>query len=96
LDHDGRLSRREFEGTVDSPVTRSGAYRAGFNRGRQDGQQAGRDERVASRPWDLEGQRELEAADAGYQPAVGDRASYQSGYRDGFRRGYREGFGGTK
>jgi Ca2+-binding EF-hand superfamily protein len=96
LNHDGRLSRREFEGTMDSPTSRNGAYRAGFDRGRQEGQQAGRDERTANRPWDLEGQRELETADSGYQPGVGDRADYQAGYRDGFRRGYREGWSGTK
>jgi Ca2+-binding EF-hand superfamily protein len=96
LDHNGRLSRREFEGTVDTPTTRSEAYRAGFERGRQEGQQAARDERAANRPWDLEGQRELEAADAGDLPGTGDRADYQTGYRDGFRRGYREGWTKTR
>jgi Ca2+-binding EF-hand superfamily protein len=89
---DGRLSRLEFEGNVATVLpTQSQAYRAGYERGRQDGIQAGKEDKP--RGWDLEGQRELETADAGYQPIVGDRAEYQAAYRSGFRRGYREGFG---
>jgi hypothetical protein len=42
--------------------------------------------------WDLEGQRELEQADAGYDSTMGLRADYQAGYREGFRRGYPDGF----
>jgi hypothetical protein len=53
--------------------------------------QAGREDKP--RGWDLEGPRELETADAGYQPTVGAHADYQAGYRAGFRRGYRDGFG---
>ena len=58
-----------------------------------DGRQAGKEDRQRRDKWDLEGQRELEQADAGYRPEVGSRAAYQSGYRTGFRTGYREGFG---
>ena len=65
--------------------------RAGYERGQTEGIQAGREDKP--RGWDLEGQRELETADSGYQPRMGDRAEYQAGYRAGFRRGYREGFG---
>ena len=43
--------------------------------------------------WDLEGQRELEQADAGYETRLGRREDYQAGFRAGFRRGYTEGFG---
>lgn len=89
---DGRLTRQEWD---NSPATvlpqQTPAYRAGFERGRQDGIQAGREDKP--RGWDLEGQRELEQADAGYQGSMGNRAEYQAGYRNGFRRGYREGFG---
>ena len=67
------------------------AFRAGFERGRTDGIQAGREDKP--RGWDLEGQRELDTADAGYQPSMGARQDYVAGYRTGFRRGYREGFG---
>ena len=42
--------------------------------------------------WDLEGQRELEQADSGYQPQMGARTDYQAGYRESFRVAYREGF----
>lgn len=91
-DHDGRISRREFEtpATADPPQ-QSAAYRAGYQRGLQEGIQAGKEDKP--RHWDLEGQRELETADSGYEPRVGNREEYQAGYRAGFRRGYREGFG---
>ena len=89
---DGRLTRQEWD---NSPAVvlpqQTPAYRAGYERGRQDGVQAGREDKP--RGWDLEGQRELEQADAGYQGSMGNRADYQAGYRSGFRRGYREGFG---
>jgi hypothetical protein len=88
---DGRLTRREFgEAALE---TRSGAYRQGHERGLVEGRQAGREDKQNGVGWDLEGQRELEQADSGYQPNIGSRVEYQSGYREGFRRGYREGFG---
>jgi Ca2+-binding EF-hand superfamily protein len=87
---DGRLVRGEFENTTLSPQVNN-AYRAGYERGRTEGLQAGREDKP--RGWDLEGQRELEQADSGYQAQMGNRADYQAGYRAGFRRGYREGFG---
>ncbi len=91
-DHDGRVSRREFE---NPPATNLGqqsvAYRNGYERGRQEGIQAGKEDKP--RHWDLEGQRELENADSGYQPQMGSYQEYQAGYRAGFRLGYREGFG---
>ena len=89
---DGRLSRTEFD---NGPATvlpqQSPAYRAGFDRGRLEGIEAGREDKP--RVWDLEGQRELENADSGYEPRMGNKVEYQAGYRIGFRRGYREGFG---
>jgi Ca2+-binding EF-hand superfamily protein len=89
---DGRLSRREFDNAPETVLPQqSPAYRAGYERGRQEGIQAGREDKP--RGWDLEGQRELETADSGYQPGVGSREEFQAGYRIGFRRGYREGFG---
>ena len=92
VNRDGRLARQEWDNssTVGLPA-QSNAYRAGYERGRQEGIQAGREDKP--RHWDLEGQRELEQADSGYQNAMGPRAEYQAGYRAGFRRGYREGFG---
>jgi Ca2+-binding EF-hand superfamily protein len=87
---DGSLSRDETEARATS---RSGAYQAGYTRGIQDGRQAGREDRERRNRWDLDGQRELEQADAGYTPALGVRSEYQAGYRDGFTRGYGEGFG---
>ncbi|MEN3339564.1 MAG: hypothetical protein V7647_3240 [Acidobacteriota bacterium] len=70
------------------------AFQTGFDRGLADGRQAGKEDRtVNGGKWDLEGQRELEQADAGYQASVGARVDYQAGYRAGFRRGYTEGFG---
>lgn len=87
---DGRLSRNEFTG---AQVERNPAYRAGFDRGLTEGRAAGREDRERNQGWDLEGQRELESADSGYDPRVGSRSDYQGGYRDGFRRGYREGWG---
>lgn len=69
------------------------AYQAGFDRGIADGRQAGKEDKQGPNRWDLEGQRELETADAGYQPSMGSHAEYQAGYRSGFRFGYRQGFG---
>jgi Ca2+-binding EF-hand superfamily protein len=89
---DGRLSRQEWDSSPDTALPRqTPAYRAGYDRGRQEGVQAGREDKPRGR--DLEGQRELEEADSGYQNNIGPRAEYQAGYRAGFRRGYREGFG---
>jgi Ca2+-binding EF-hand superfamily protein len=98
LNRDGRVSRQEFEGTAaqqavpQQPVPmQTVAYRSGFERGLREGTQAGREDKPHG--WDLEGQRELETADSGYEPRMGSRTEYQAGYRIGFRRGYREGFG---
>ena len=92
LDRNGRLSREEFSGVASQPVT-SAAYKAGQARGLIEGRQAGREDKELRNQWDLEGQRELEQADSGYDPGIGPRAEYQAGYREAFRRGYREGFG---
>jgi Ca2+-binding EF-hand superfamily protein len=88
---DGRLTREEFLGTAALP-TQGQTYRAGYDRGVVDGRAAGREDRQRNQGWDLEGQRELETATAGYDPRIGPRDEYQRGYRDGFRRAYREGF----
>lgn len=89
---DGRISRQEFENPPAGNIAQeSAAYRAGYERGRVEGIQAGKEDKP--RGWDLEGQRELEHADSGYQESVGAYAEYQAGYRAGFRRGYPEGFG---
>jgi Ca2+-binding EF-hand superfamily protein len=89
---DGQLTREEFLGTVPG-ATRSQAYRAGYDRGLIEGRAAGREDRERNQGWDLEGQRELEQADSGYDPRMGSRADYQAGYREAFRVAYREGFG---
>jgi Ca2+-binding EF-hand superfamily protein len=88
---DGRLSRDEF--TAGGEQSREPAYRAGYDRGVIEGRTAGREDRQGNRGWDLDGQRELESADSGYEPRLGPKELYQAGYRDGFRRGYREGWG---
>jgi hypothetical protein len=101
---DGVVTREEFLAVAaDGPVATSGTadarnttrgYRAGYERGRTEGIQAGKEDKgVNGGHWDLEGQRELEQADSGYSADLGVRAEYQSGYRAGFRLGYREGFG---
>jgi hypothetical protein len=91
-DQDGRVTQREFANAAITDLAQhSAAYRAGYERGRQEGIQAGKEDKP--RHWDLEGQRELETADSGYEPRMGSREEYQAGYRAGFRLGYREGFG---
>jgi Ca2+-binding EF-hand superfamily protein len=89
---DGRLTPEEFSGTVPG-AARSQAYQAGPDRGLIEGRAAGREDRERKQGWDLEGQRELEQADSGYDAGMGPRADYQAGYRAAFRVGYREGFG---
>jgi hypothetical protein len=83
-------------GSGPAPDLRRGtpAFDTGFERGLTDGRQAGKEDRtVNGGKWDLEGQRELEQADTGYESRLGRREDYQAGYRAGFRRGYAEGFG---
>jgi hypothetical protein len=92
LDRNGRLTREEFNGTASQPAA-SAAFKAGQARGLIEGRQAGREDKQQRGIWDLEGQRELEQADSGYDASIGPRAEYQAGYREAFRRGYREGFG---
>jgi EF hand domain-containing protein len=91
-DGDGVLTAREYADGRE--VVNSPAYRSGHERGLTDGRQAGREDKTRNGGrWDLDGQRELETADAGYSEGVGPRDRYQAGYRAGFRDGYREGFG---
>jgi Ca2+-binding EF-hand superfamily protein len=91
---DGYVTRSEMLGAnLPVPDSQTRTYRAGFDRGLVEGRSAGREDRELRNAWDLEGQRELEGADSGYEPRLGPKAEYQSGYRAGFRRGYREGFG---
>jgi len=87
--NDGRLTREEFAGTA--PTAQNETWRRGYDRGLIEGRKAGGED-ARSIGWDLEGQRELEQADSGYDQRFGPRADYQGGYREGFRRGYREGF----
>ena len=88
---DGSLTQNELGGRDRAPVV-TRTFQAGRDRGLTDGRQAGRED-AARRVWDLDGQRELEQADAGYYNGLGPRDQYQAGYRDGFRQGYTEGYG---
>jgi Ca2+-binding EF-hand superfamily protein len=93
---DGVLSREEYGSSRTSPTSdavRTQAWTAGRDRGLVEGRQAGKEDRQLRNQWDLEGQRELETADSGYEARFGSRPDYQAGYREGFRRGYVEGFG---
>jgi hypothetical protein len=88
---DGSLTQNELGARDRAPVV-TRTFQAGRDRGLTDGRQAGRED-SARRVWDLDGQRELEQADAGYNNGLGPRDQYQAGYRDGFRQGYTEGYG---
>jgi len=92
---DNRLSRDEYDATVATnqpQASRSRAWQAGYERGIQEGRQAGREDYANGHGWDLEGQTELGQADSGYSSQVGSRTDYQAGYRSGFRNAYRDGF----
>lgn len=89
---DRRLSQEEFRGTATPRSNTANPYQAGYDRGLIEGRAAGREDRVVNKYWDLEGQRELETADSGYQPGMGSKDQYQAGYREAFRRTYREGW----
>ena len=89
---DNRLSRTEYDSELTNDTARSAAWRAGHDRGTQEGRAAGREDYTRGQGWDLEGQRELERADSGYTPQVGTLSDYQAGYREGFRDAYRSGF----
>jgi len=97
VNRDNRISRFEFEnGSTASDTTygrnRSAAWRAGHDRGTQEGRAAGREDFTRHQGWDLEGQRELEQANSGYTPQMGTLSDYQAGYREAFRIAYRAGF----
>jgi hypothetical protein len=64
----------------------------GYDRGIKEGMAAGREDFNRNQGWDLEGQRELQSADSGYNSSMGPRTDYQAGYREGFRNAYRAGF----
>jgi hypothetical protein len=104
---DNRLSRAEYRqfrdvaGTSGRDSNNNGnwdtrtfpnAYMAGYERGWAEGHAAGREDRDRNQGWDLDGQRELETADSGYNPRFGSKPQYQQGYRDGFRSAYGEGW----
>jgi Ca2+-binding EF-hand superfamily protein len=89
-DRNGHLDRDELTHVVQRHTN---AYQKGVERGLLDGRKAGREDKTRRNQWDLDGQRELEQADAGYAANMGPRSEYQAGYRDGFTKGYREGFG---
>lgn len=89
---DGSLTQDELRLRNNRAPVVTQAFQAGRDRGLIDGRRAGRED-GQRRVWDLDGQRELERADAGYRSDVGARDQYQSGYREGFRQGYSEGYG---
>ena len=89
-DRNGSLERDELN---DVTAPRGDAYLKGRERGLTDGREAGRQDKTRRNRWDLDGQRELEQADAGYQASMGSRADYQAGYREAFREAYAQGFG---
>jgi Ca2+-binding EF-hand superfamily protein len=93
VNRDGRLTQQEVGSAVTGNEYRSEAWRVGRERGLIEGRQAGKEDKDRNQGWDLEGQRELETADSGYEARFGPRGDYQAGYREGFRRGYREGYG---
>ncbi|MBK5298514.1 MAG: hypothetical protein JJE40_15285 [Vicinamibacteria bacterium] len=91
VNRDGSLTEDELWTRNAAPaVTRT--FQLGRDRGLLDGRQAGRED-GQRRVWDLDGQREMEQADAGYRNELGPRDQYQAGYRDGFRQAYAEGYG---
>jgi len=92
---DGRVSSDEIAAAQRQAASpqHSAAYLAGYDRGAIEGRAAGREDKDRHQGWDLEGQRELEAADSGYESRYGSRVDYQAGYREGFRQAYPEGYG---
>jgi hypothetical protein len=94
LNRDGRITPDEFSAPAAAGTSgrRSAAYDAGFERGAQEGRAQAREDRVRNQPYDVEGQRELETADSGYDTRFGPKAEYQAGYRAGWRSGYPEGW----
>jgi len=89
------LTRAEFLGEEKGSTGEGSwtqAYRAGYERGQIEGRAAGREDQDRNQGYDLEGQRELETADSGYEARFGSRIEYQDGYRDGFRAAYQQGW----
>jgi hypothetical protein len=92
-----QFDRKQFEQNADGPgASKSGAWRTGYERGLDEGKSAGRQDFKRHHGWDLEGQTELEQADSGYAPHMGDVNDYKAGYREGFRIAYRHGFNNAR
>lgn len=96
---DGRIERNEYRVADRNDAANArdirnsnAAFRAGYERGLVEGRAAGREDRERNQGFDLEGQRELESADSGYDARFGARADYQAGYREAFRAAYRDGW----
>jgi Ca2+-binding EF-hand superfamily protein len=87
----GTVANRNYDWSDNNPY-RSNPYMAGYERGWLEGKAAGREDRDRNQGWDLEGQRELEQADSGYDTRFGSKVLYQEGYRDAFRIAYGEGW----
>ena len=93
VQNDEQISGTNGQWNNRQSVRRNGAVQAGYDRGLQEGREAGRADKANGHGWDIDGQTELERADSGYSSQFGTLADYQAGYREGFRLAYREGFG---
>lgn len=68
-------------------------YQDAYDRGYQDGRQAGSDDRLAGNPFDFANQEAYQKGDGGFQGEDQDRDFYIVAYRRGYEDGYEEGFG---
>ena len=64
-----------------------------YERGFQDGRQAGREDRQQERLFDLANNQSFQRADLGFNGSRHDREVYPVAYRKGFEDGYQEGYG---
>ncbi len=91
-DSDGRITRQEAAAASAPPAALEQAHRDGYERGLNDGRQAGQRDRARGVDFNLDARPELSTGDVSYRGDAITRVAYQAGYRDGFRRGYREAY----
>lgn len=73
--------------------SRGGYMQIGYDNGYRLGMQAGREDRSANKPFDLQRHGTYRNADEGYSSSYGNKDAYRQQFRQGYAQGYQQGYG---